>query len=187
MITLCSAGCTRRHVALAAFCAVYFPGFAQGPVIAQEPASDSWKERGVAVGINYATYLFGEVGHYRSYVYRMGALPLLSSSLTYGSEVSYLDGVVVAPKIQGRVHVLFFTASLATLLYTNFSSSSLKLRPEIGLGNHRVEVNYGYNATLVNPDFIKFNRHLISLRYYVPVRVRTRRVFDRQGQRMPSR
>ena len=175
----------RKHVALAAFWALYFPGFAQGPVIAQEPASDSWKERGVALGINYAPYLFAEVGHYRSYVYRMGALPLLSSSLTYGSEFSYLDGVVMAPKMEGRVHVLFFNASLASLLYTDFSSSSLKLRPEIGLGSHRIGLNYGYTATLVNQDFTKFNRHLISLRYYVPVRVRARRVFDRQGQRIP--
>jgi hypothetical protein len=170
----------RKHVSLAAFWALYFSGFAQGPVIAQEPASDSWKERGVALGINYAPYLFAEVGHYRS-----GALPLLSSSLTYGSEFSYLDGVVVAPKMEGRVHVLFFNASLASLWYTDFSSSSLKLRPEIGLGSHRIGLNYGYTATLVNQDFTKFNRHLISLRYYVPVRVRARRVFDRQGQRIP--
>jgi hypothetical protein len=155
---------------------------AQAPATAPEPASDSWKERGMSFGLNYSRNLFVDVAHYRSYVYRMGALPLYSTSLSYGSEFSYLNGLVVAPKIQACLHLLFLDLSLAPVLYTDFSSTSLQLRPEIGLGGSNFDLNYGYNAALTNPAFTKLNRHLLALRYYWPVRRRSRHTYNSSGQ-----
>ncbi|MDB5236532.1 MAG: hypothetical protein JWR44_3525, partial [Hymenobacter sp.] len=111
----------------------------------------------------------------------MGVLEIFSTSLTYGSEFSYLNGLVVAPKVQARLHFYFFNASLAPILYTDFSTASLKLRPEMGIGNHRFDVNYGYNANLVNNDFTKLNRHMVSLRYYLMVRKRAHHTYDSEG------
>ncbi|GAB2967119.1 hypothetical protein GCM10027048_42210 [Hymenobacter coalescens] len=157
---------------------------AQGIRTAQEPASDSWKERGVTLGLNYGRYLFAEVGHYRSYVYRMGALPLYSTAWHYGCEVSYLDRLVIAPKVQARVHVVFANVGLAPVLYTDFDAVSLKLRPEIGFSLSNVDVNYGYNAGVVNNEFDKASRHLVALRYYLVVKKRSHREYNHQGKRI---
>lgn len=159
-------------------------GRAQQHADAKEVASDSWKERGVMAGLNYSRYLFGEIGHYRNYVYRMGALPIFSTSLTYGCEVSYLNRMVVAPKVQARMHLYFFNASIAPVLYTDFRTTSLRLRPEAGLGGKGFDINYGYNVGITNTDFEQLNRHVVSLRYYFAVRQRGHHEYNSQGQRI---
>ena len=109
----------------------------------------------MAVGINYSRFLFAEIGHNRSYVYRMGFIPTNSTTITYGAEVSYLNGLVVALKAQAGIHLLFIDLSVAPILRTDFRSASLKLRPEIGFGNQSFDLNYGYNAGVINDNFEK--------------------------------
>ena len=157
---------------------------AQSPVNSKEVSSDSWKERGLLVGGNFSRYAFAEVGHYRNYIYRMGALPIYSTSLMYGCEVSYLDQLIIAPKVQARAHLYFFDVSIAPILYTDFSATSFVLRPEAGVGNHHFDINYGYNARLTNNNFEKLNRHLFSLRYYFLFRKRGHHEYNRQGSRI---
>jgi len=104
--------------------------------------------------------------------------------MTYGAEVSYLNGLVVAPKVQARIHLLFIDLSVAPILYTDFRSASLKIRPEIGFGSQSFDLNYGYNASVINDKFEKFNRHVFALRYYYAVKIRSRRTFDHNGKPM---
>jgi hypothetical protein len=45
------------------------------------------------------------------------------------------------------------------IYYTDFEQSSLRLRPEIGIGFGRWKVFYGYNIPLTNRSFEGINRN----------------------------
>lgn len=49
------------------------------------------------------------------------------------------------------------------IYYTDFEQSSLRIRPEIGLGFGRWKVVYGYNIPLTNKDFDGVNNSNIGI------------------------
>lgn len=130
--------------------------------------SSDWIDHGILVGIDFSKYLYVDIAYYRSYIWEAGGFPALSTTMNYGMEFSYFDDLVIAPKIQGRIHVLFFNTSLTALMYTNLRKEySIKLRPEIGIGLWNFDINYGYNIGIYNNDFNQTNTHVISIRYYL--------------------
>lgn len=150
-----------------------------------EIVSSEWKDRGLTVGIDFGQYFYGEIGHFRNYVYEVGGFPMSSQMMNYGCEFSYYDKLIVAPKVQGRVHLYFFNASAAALLYTDISDNySFKIRPEIGVGLWNFDINYGYNIGVVNNDFRNINKHNIGLRYYWKLKRKHLHEFDREGNKV---
>ncbi len=150
-----------------------------------EVISSDWNERGLSIGFDFSKFLFAEIGHYRSYVWEAGGFPTLSMLMNYGCELSYIDNVIIAPKIQGRIHAYFFNASLTALYYTDiFDKYALKLRPEIGLGLWNFDVNYGYNIGIAKNEFEKVNKHVICLRYYLNLKKKYLNEYDRDGNKV---
>ncbi|MBG8555553.1 hypothetical protein [Hymenobacter guriensis] len=147
-------------------------------------SSANRRETGVVLGLNYSRYLFGEVGYFRSSVYEMGGFEMNSTTLSAGSEFSYVDRLLVAPKVQARVQLFFLQASLAPILYTDFKQASLKLRPEIGLGLYNGGLSYGYNAGIVNNSFHGINKHVFTARYFLTRKRKTLHEYDQKGRKM---
>ena len=154
------------------------------PAYHPETASSDRRETGVVLGLNYSRYLFGEVGYFRSHVYEMGGLETNSSTLAYGGEFSYVDRLIVAPKLQARVQLFFLQASLSPILYTDFRQSSLKLRPEIGLGLYNGGVTYGYNVGIINSTFQGINKHVFTVRYFLTHKRKLLHAYDQKGKKM---
>jgi hypothetical protein len=146
-------------------------------------ASD-WKERGLVLGVNFTKFLYGEIGHYRSYVYEVGGFPIESTLINYGAEFSYFDKLIVAPKIQARIHVFIFNASLSSIFYTDITNDySLKIRPEMGIGLYNLDINYGYNIGILNNEFKQVNKHVICLRYYLNCKKKILHEYDSDGKK----
>ncbi|MEH0153070.1 hypothetical protein V6R21_02930 [Limibacter armeniacum] len=152
-----------------------------------EVTSSDWIDHGLTIGINFSHYLYGEVDYYKSYIWEAGGFPTLSTTMNYGLEFSYLDNLILAPKIQGRVHAYFFNASLAALCYSNLKNDfAIKLRPELGLGLWNIDINYGYNIGVYKENFNKANKHVIALRYYIGLHRKHLNQYDRNGNKKPK-
>ncbi|MFL5730578.1 MAG: hypothetical protein ACJ75J_13915 [Cytophagaceae bacterium] len=163
---------------------IHWHGHAQKDTTVYYPevASVEWKERGLTLGANYSRYFFGEIGHYRSYVWEAGGFPTLSTLMSYGSEVAYLDKLVAGPKIQARMHAYIFNGSISSILYTDFKNGyCVKLRPELGIGLWNFDLNYGYNFGIVKNEFDQVNRHIITFRYYLRLKRKFLNELDRDG------
>ena len=52
---------------------------------------------------------------------------------------------------------------LNLIYYTNFDQSSLRIRPEIGMGFGRFKVVYGYNIPLYNKAFEGINKSNLGI------------------------
>ncbi|MDA9261904.1 hypothetical protein N9P38_00935 [Flavobacteriales bacterium] len=149
--------------------------------------SSDWIDKGVTIGVNYSHYLYGEIDFYKSNIWEAGGFPVVSNTMNYGIEFSYLEDLIVAPKIQGRLHAYFFNTSLSILYYSDLKNSyALKLRPEIGLGLWNIDINYGYNIGLFKNGFEKSNKHVISLRYYLNLNRKYLNEYDRNGNVRPE-
>lgn len=71
---------------------------------------------------------------------------------------------IYAPKVGFMVAGgLAFGSSL--IYYTNSKESSLRFRPEIGMGFGPFSLTYGYNISLSNKAFSDINRNNFSLKY----------------------
>jgi len=52
-----------------------------------------------------------------------------------------------------------FNIGLNIINYTDFKSSALRFRPEIGIGVFNFRIVYGLNVTITNDNFENINRH----------------------------
>lgn len=148
--------------------------------------SSDWIDYGLTVGVDFSRYLYGEIGYYRSDIWELGGFPTLSTTMIYGAEFSNFDKFVVAPKIQGRIHAYFFNASLTGLYYTDLEGrSTIRLRPEIGVGLWNLDINYGYNIGIYSNDFSRFNKHVIGIRYYIKLYRKYGNEYDWNGNIRP--
>lgn len=149
--------------------------------------SSDWIDKGITIGVNFSHYLYGEIDFYKSNVWEAGGFPTISNTMNYGVEFSYLENLIIAPKIQGRIHAYFFNTSLSILYYSDLKNCyALKLRPEIGLGLWNIDINYGYNVGLIKNGFEKSNKHVISLRYYLKLNRKFLNEYDRNGNVSPE-
>ncbi len=147
-----------------------------------EVTSSDYKEYGLSIGLNYAKYMYGELGYYNSYVWEAGGFPATSSTMNYAMEFSYFDDLILAPKIQGRLHFYFFNLSLSALCYTNLGNHyAFKLRPEAGMGLWNFDINYGYNIGIYKNEFEQCNMHLLSIKYYLRFKRKHLNEYDRAG------
>ncbi|TLX74562.1 hypothetical protein E9993_11595 [Labilibacter sediminis] len=149
--------------------------------------SSDWIDHGIVIGIDFSKNLYGEIDYYRSYIWEAGGFPTLSTTMNYGAEFSYFDKFVLAPKIQGRIHAYFFNASLAAICYSDFKKDyAIKLRPEIGIGLWNIDINYGYNIDIYKNGFDQYNRHVVTLRYYLKLHRKHLNEYDRNGNKRPE-
>jgi len=107
---------------------------------------------------------------------------MFSSTMNYGTEFAYNNELILAPKIQGRFHITFFNTSLAALFYSNLNKKyAFKIRPEIGVGLWKFDLNYGYNIGIITNNLSSINKHIFSFRYYFNLKKKYLNEFDQEG------
>lgn len=144
-------------------------------------ASSDWLDQGISLGFSGAGYLYGELGYFRSHIFEAG-FPLVATTLNVAMEISHRDQFLLAPKIQGRIYYSFFTGALSILYYTDTKDkSSLRLRPELGIGLWNFDLMYGYNLRLYQNEFTRLNKHQIGIRFYLKAKRKTLHEYDNQG------
>ncbi len=110
-------------------------------------------ERHVSIlsGFNFWRNFYGELGLALNQYGRVGHHPAAWAYFV-SNEIKIDDNILLGPKIGvwagGGVGGMAMGLNL--IYYTDFDQSSLRIRPEIGMGFGRWKVVYGYNIPLTN-------------------------------------
>lgn len=118
----------------------------------------------ILTGYNFWGNHYGELGLAVNQYGRLGYHPAAWACFI-STEIKIDNKLLVGPKIGawvgGGMSGLAVGANL--IYYTDFEQSSLRIRPEIGLGFGRWKVVYGYNIPLTNKDFDGVNNSNIGI------------------------
>lgn len=118
----------------------------------------------ILTGYHYRKSHFAELGIAVNRYGRKGRHPVAWAYFV-SSEVKLDKKTIIGPKIgawmAGGQSAMALGINL--IYYTDFEQSSLRLRPEIGIGLGRFKVFYGYNIPLTNKDFEGINRNVFGL------------------------
>ncbi|MDH6309144.1 hypothetical protein M2451_001715 [Dysgonomonas sp. PFB1-18] len=121
-------------------------------------------------GYNVWKYHFLEIGLAANELNQVGHTPV---GFTYyaSSEIKIDKDIIIGPKVG-----FWFGGGLAfggsLIYYTDFHNSSLRIRPEIGIGLDRMKVTYGYNIALTNKNFNGINKHNINFAFLIGIKNR---------------
>ncbi|MFT5915859.1 MAG: hypothetical protein ACI81T_002362 [Bacteroidia bacterium] len=153
-------------------CLVPFPGLGQAK---NSSLNDSThyqyyikKDLTFITGYQIQNKHFAEIG---IGVIKDGVIGYHPSTLIYGisNEIRISDDFVWGLKtglwMGGGMNL-----GLNLIHYTDFSDSSLRFRPEIGLGLGVFRIVYGYNFTLTNKEFSGINKHNFGLNIMLKVK-----------------
>ena len=93
------------------------------------------------------------------------------SLIYFGSEFKkYNNNFLWAPKIGiwASGGCCGGSAGLSLIYYINSKETSLKFRPEIGVGFFILRFYYGYNITIINKDFVPVSRNVFGANLVIP-------------------
>jgi hypothetical protein len=125
-------------------------------------------EHTLLIGFNTATYTYAEIGYAFNGYGTAGHHPV-ATSFYGGSEIMIGRDLMIGPKV-GFQTMGGLALGGSLIYYTNFHAGSLVIRPEFGVGMERFKMVYGYNFSLTNKDFDRFNRHLFGFTYLISVK-----------------
>lgn len=63
-----------------------------------------------------------------------------------------------------------YNMGLNLINYTDFEESTLRLRPEIGMGWNFFRLVYGYNSALTNSEFKGINKHNLAINFTIGIK-----------------
>ena len=130
-------------------------------------------ERHISIlgGYNFWKNHYGELGLALNQYGRVGHHPAAWAYFV-SSEIRVGENMVIGPKIGAWIGGGSggLALGLNLIYYTDFVESSLRLRPEIGMGFGRWKVVYGYNIPLMNKGFEAVNKSVISLAYLLGIK-----------------
>ena len=122
------------------------------------------KHISILVGYNFWKHHFAELGLAVNQYGRVGHHP---SAWAYfiSSELKFDQKLLIGPKIGTWIGggVGGMAMGLNLIYYTDFDQSSLRIRPEIGMGFGRFKVVYGYNIPLYNKAFEGINKNNLGI------------------------
>ena len=85
-------------------------------------------------------------------------------------EFSKFNSIYLAPKLSARFN-LGVTLGATVINYFDLNGkSSLKARPEVGLGFSRFEVLYGYNFNVMDSGISHLNTHNFNIKFYLKLK-----------------
>ena len=145
------------------------------PEFAKETENDSTVNRmrygvdlerhiSILTGFNFWRNFYGELGLAMNQYGRVGNHPA-AWAYFISNEIKIDNKILIGPKIGvwagGGVGGM--AIGLNVIYYTDFDQSSLRIRPEIGMGFGRWKVVYGYNIPLTNKKFDGVNKSNIGI------------------------
>lgn len=142
---------------------VFSKSFSQQKDTSVYYAIDQTKELSLLVGANVGKYVNAEIGLGINRFGRVGPHP---SGVCYyfANEIKTGDKFLLGPKI--GIH---FSGGMAfgfsLIYYTDFDSSTVVFRPDIGIGFQRFKMAYGYNFKISNKHLSEISTHLFTVIY----------------------
>ena len=119
---------------------------------------------GLATGLHINKYPMIEVGYFRHTTFEF---PMTFGG-SYTIETYFFEDLIIAPKINYWMNILFINAGFSIPWYFDFNGeNSLKIRPEIGFGYKNFKLNYSANISLTNRNMKNIGTHFITLNYYI--------------------
>lgn len=119
------------------------------------------KNISILTGINFWGNFYGELG-VGVYQNRQSGHHFAGLAYFVSNEIKIDDKILIGPKagvwIGGGL-----AFGLNLIYYTDFDESSLRFRPEIGIGMGNVKIVYGYNIPLTNKNFNRINKSNIGI------------------------
>jgi hypothetical protein len=115
---------------------------------------DLTRHLSVLTGFNFWRNFYGELGLAINQYGRVGHHPAAWAYFV-SNEIKIDDKIRIGPKIGAWVGggAGGMAIGLNLIYYTDFDQSSLRIRPEIGMGFGRWKIVYGYNIPLTNRKF----------------------------------
>lgn len=112
------------------------------------------------IGYNLQKNSFAEIG---IGMYQRGWIdyfPFLSS-VSISDEIRIGNKFIMGPKIGSFFNIFSMPVGFGLNLidYTDFETTALRFRPEIGLGLQGTRIVYGYNIPITNSNFGNINTH----------------------------
>jgi hypothetical protein len=128
------------------------------------------KDFSLLLGYNLGSYHFPEIGFALNERTIAGHHPFAKAVYASCEIRAGAGKPVIGPKIGAWVGggAAGMALGLAAVGYTDLSEFALRLRPEIGIGFDLFKVTYGYNIPLGNADFVRVNRHQLSVALLIP-------------------
>ncbi len=125
----------------------------------------------ILAGYNFWQNHYGEVGISLNQYGIVGYHPAAWACFI-SSEIKIDDELVIGPKIGAWMGggVAGMALGFNIIYYTDLEESSLRIRPEIGLGFDRWKVVYGYNIAITNKNFEGINTNNIGLAFMFGVK-----------------
>ena len=126
---------------------------------------------GVVFGISQLSYTYLEVGIAKA----KGRLACIWGSYFHGLSLSGEWRPNPDPKNIGILLTAWHSGGppiswgINFNSYSDFTHTSLGIRPMLGLGSQNVQLVYGYNIIFINNDLVRLNKHTISLRIFFPL------------------
>ena len=118
---------------------------------------------GIATGLHINKYPMIEVGYFKHTTFEF---PMTFGG-SYTVETYFIEDLIIAPKLNYWVNVLFINAGISVPWYFNFQGeNSVKIRPEIGFGFKNFKINYAINVSLTNKNMAYIGKNFLSLNYY---------------------
>lgn len=122
------------------------------------------RQLAIVTGYYYYGRSGGEIGLGKTVTDLRHVHPLWSSVYA-SSEFFYNNSLFAGPKV-GVCAYGGMGMGLSLMYYTNFSQSSLQLRPEVGFGLFNLRVYYGHNMRITNTRFNAVSKNLLGINVF---------------------
>jgi len=130
------------------------------------PGVDLQRKLSILAGYNFWRNHYAELGVAINQYGRVGHHPAAWACFV-SNEMRIGDRLLMGPKVGAWIGggAAGLALGINAIYYTDFDESSLRIRPEIGIGFDRWKVVYGYNLPLYNRNFDAVNRSTVSLTF----------------------
>lgn len=123
----------------------------------------------ILIGYNYRSNHFAEIGIAKDDRCMISYFDF-GSTHYLATEIKLDNKTIIGPKIGTWTYIEPLGIGANLIYYTDFNESSLRFRPEVGLGFNHLKIVYGYNLPLSNRNFEGINKHNFGFAFLIPVK-----------------
>ncbi|MGC4039571.1 MAG: hypothetical protein QM710_01915 [Flavobacterium sp.] len=127
------------------------------------------QEKGILLGAHLSQFPTLEIGYaYYSYSREDSKMPF-AGGCGISVENYFLKNYIMVPKLSLWASAIGINFGGSLPWYTDLKgNNSLKLRPEIGIGDKNWRVNFAYNLPIYNHGMVHITDPMLSLNYIIP-------------------
>lgn len=130
---------------------------------------DMTERKGIIFGAHLSRFPTLEIGYSKYFHLPDNSKIPVSGGYAISIENYFLNNYIMAPKVSYWTSVICINFGASVPWYTDLNGrSSLKLRPELGIGDKKWRINMAYNLPVYNHKLKSITDFMISFNYIVP-------------------